>query len=168
MKKFQKKKEGSGLFQGVFMAYFILLLHVLLMAGLGCLVLFFRGFLQYMLWIFLGGATLLTYSGYRIYKRMKYEHENFSDILRLPSLNGRSFELQFLGGIASIKVGGSSDNYVIDIDRKEPLYLPKLEDAASVRVRELSELARLFENKLITLDEYNQSKKQLLNNGVIS
>jgi membrane protein implicated in regulation of membrane protease activity len=168
MKNFQKKKQSSGLFQGVFMAYFILLLHVLLLAGLGCLVLFFRGFVQYMLWIFLGGAVLLMYSGYRIYKRMKQEKQNLGNILRLPSLNGRSFELQFLGGLASIKVGGSSENYAIGMDTSEPLYIPQLEDTASVRVRELSELARLFENELITLDEYNQSKKQLLNNGAIS
>mgnify|MGYP006307721303 FL=1 len=73
MKESYKTTEGSGLFKGVFMVCSILLLHVVLLAGLGCLVLFFRGMIQYMLWIFLCGSALVTYSGYRVYKRMRDE-----------------------------------------------------------------------------------------------
>ncbi|QTA82697.1 Uncharacterized protein dnl_50790 [Desulfonema limicola] len=161
MAKEYKKKQGSGLFQGIFMAYFILLLHVVLLAGLGCLVLFFRGFVQYMLWIFLGGASLITYSGYKILKRMKQEKRNFQDLLQLPMLNGRSLEIDFLGGLASFKVGSSKNNIIsMDIDNNS--LVPQLEDPGASRIRKLSELANLYENNLITLDEYNLGKKQIL------
>ena len=160
MKESYKTTEGSGLFKGVFMAYSILLLHVVLLAGLGCLVLFFRGIIQYMLWIFLGGTALVTYSGYRVYKRMHDERKNLGELLSLPMFTGRSVEVNLMGGLASLKVG-NRDN----CDTKPYTYNPsrQLEDPATSRIRELRELARLFENKLITLDEYNRTKEQLLN-----
>jgi len=164
-KKYKKTKQEGGLLQGVFTAYFILLLHVALLAGLGCLVLFFRGFVQYMLWIFLGGATLITYSGYRVLKRMKQEKQNLRDLLQLPVLKGRSLEVDFLGGIASFKIGASNNN-VMTIDRGMNNLVPQLEGSGAVRVRDLTELARLYENNLITLDEYNFGKKQILNNMI--
>ena len=158
-KEYKKTKQGTGLFQGICMAYLILLLHVVLLAGLGCLVLFFRGFVQYMLWIFLGGATLITYSGYKVLKRMKQERQNFRDLLQLPMLNNKNFEIDFLGGIASLKFN-SSNNNIISIDKDN--IVPQLEDSQAARIRKLSELASLYENNLITLDEYNLGKKQIL------
>ncbi len=137
----------------------ILLLHVVLLAGLGCLVLFFRGMVQYMLWIFLGGSALVTYSGYRAYKRMRDERKNLGELLSLPMFTGRSVEVNLLGGLASLKIGDRENAdipYTLDPSRQ-------LEDPAANRIRELRELARLFENKLITLDEYNRTKEQLLN-----
>ena len=38
----------------------------------------------------------------------------------------------------------------------------QLEDPDAIRTRELTELARLFEKELITLDEYNIAKQRLL------
>jgi uncharacterized membrane protein YqjE len=45
----RKKKEGDGLMKSVMMAYLILVLHVVLLMGLGVLVFFFRGIVHYML-----------------------------------------------------------------------------------------------------------------------
>lgn len=160
-KEDKKSKQGSGLFQGVFLAYFILLLHVVLLAGLGCLVLFFRGFVQYMLWIFLGGATLITYSGYRVLKRMKQERKNLRDLLQLPMLNNRNLEIDFLGGIASLKVGASKSN-AIAMDYDVNNQVPQLEDPGAARIKKLGELASLYKSDLITLEEYNNGKKQIL------
>ncbi|MFP4350525.1 MAG: SHOCT domain-containing protein [Thermodesulfobacteriota bacterium] len=160
MKESHKTMEGNGLFKGVFMAYSILLLHMVLLAGLGCLILFFRGFLQYMLWIFLGGSALVTYSGYRVYKRMRDERKNLGELLSLPMFTGRSVEVNFLGGLASVKVG-NRDNGELTPYAYDPSH--QLEDPVTTRIRELKELARLFENELITLEEYNRTKEQLLN-----
>ncbi|WP_054690371.1 hypothetical protein [Desulfosarcina cetonica] len=52
---FGKRKEGDGLVKSVMLAYLILALHLLLIAGIAILVLFFRGVVNYMLWIVLGG-----------------------------------------------------------------------------------------------------------------
>ena len=40
------KKEGSGLFKSVSMAFVILILHVILIIAIGLLVLFFKGFVD--------------------------------------------------------------------------------------------------------------------------
>jgi len=160
MKASDKTTEGSGLFKGMFMAYSILLLHLILLAGLGCLILFFRGMVLYMVWIFLGGSVLVTYAGYRVYKRMRDERKNLGELLSLPMFTGRSVEVNLLGGLASLKVGNRDD---CDIKPYPYNTSRQLEDPATNRIRELRELARLFENKLITLDEYNRTKEQLLN-----
>jgi hypothetical protein len=53
------RKGGEGLFKSVMMAYLVLVLHLLLVFGLGLVVIFFSGIVQYMLWIFLLGAITI-------------------------------------------------------------------------------------------------------------
>lgn len=159
--KIDPQPEKNGIFKGVAAAYMIIILHALFIALLGCLVLFFRGMVHYMLWIFIGGTALISFSGYRVYRRMKQEHRNLSELLRLPMLGGNSIEVSFLGGVASVKVenpgaralpmgGGASG-------------MPRqLEAPGLSRIHELTELARLFENDLITREEYEISKKHVI------
>lgn len=164
---FKANKESEGLFKGVWMAYSILTLHLVLVAALGCLVLFFSGVVQYMMWIFLIGSGFTAFSGYRFYKRMKEEKKNLEEMMDSPLFRGKSLEISFLGGIASVKVGGMPSAPVLPAAEGARIYqFPQLEDSASIRVRELSELASLFEKKLITLDEYNQTKDQLFNRTI--
>ena len=159
--KNRPQKEQVGLFKGVAAAYLILILHAVFIALLGCLVLFFRGMVQYMLWIFIGGTALVTYSGYRVYKRMKQEQRNFSELLRLPLLNGNSVEVSFLGGIASLKVENPGAR-AIPIAYDDAVFPRQLAAPDTSRVRELTELASLFEKNLITLEEYETSKKHII------
>jgi hypothetical protein len=173
MKTNAKKAEGVSLFKGIFMAYSILLLHVVLLAALGCLVLFFRGVVQYMLWIFLFGSGVIAYSGYRIYRRMKDERKNLRNLLALPELNGRSVEVSLLDGFASVRLGaGHGGAGVLTLPPDAYNAVPQIENRReprpSSRVQELTELARLLENQMITLDEYNRTKDQLLNGAAES
>ena len=106
---------------------------------------------------------LVTYSGYRVYKRMKTERKNLTDMLSLPMFEGQSVEVSLLGGLASVKVGKS--HHVEYEQNHTPL---RLEDPTAAHVKELGELARLYEKNLITLEEYNQTKAKLLNGKSIS
>jgi hypothetical protein len=154
-------KEKTGLVKSVMLAYMILALHVALIAGLGLLVLFFRGFVQYMLWIFLGGAALIGYSGYRFWRRMKAEGKTLAEMLGNPVFRGRSVEVSLLGGIASIKLGKPEGSRMLSDEDVGPA--PRqLEDPETARIRELSELARLLEQDLITRQEYDTAKERLL------
>ena len=54
-----KKEKESPYFKSVLVAYFILVLHVILVAGLVVMVIFFRGIINYMIWIFLGGLIVM-------------------------------------------------------------------------------------------------------------
>lgn len=161
MNKHAANKSGESLFKSVMLAYFILALHVLLIVGLGLLVIFFRGIVQYMLWIFLAGSAAVIASGYYFYKRMKAEGKNVREMLKTPLLNGRAVEVSLLGGLASFRVGPSNKRTEIDAGE---YYAPKqLEDADTLRIREISELARLLENNLISREEYEKAKKRILN-----
>lgn len=151
--------EKNGIFKGVAAAYMILILHALFIALVGCLVLFFRGMVNYMLWIFLAGTALITFSGYRVYKRMKQERRNLSELLQLPHLNGNSIEVSFLGGVASVKVENPASRALPAGGAGIPL---QIEASGPSRVHELTELARLFENDLITREEYEISKKHII------
>lgn len=155
--------EKSGLFGGVFAAYMVLILHLVLIAALGLLVLFFRGFVTYMLWIFLGGTALLLVSAYLIYRRVKTEGMNLKDAMNSPAFRGKAMEVSLLGGLASFRVGDTNAFPQLE-DRGLPPPL-QLEDPETVRIRELAELARLLENDLITREEFNQAKQRLFRSG---
>lgn len=153
-----KPKESEGVMKSVLTAYFILVLHALLIAGLGFLVLFFRGLVNYMLWIFLGGVVLVIISGYLFWRRMKAEGKTLREMLGSPMFRGRTVEVSLLGGLATVKMGNGP---AIGDGSDGPAL--QLEAPASARVRELCELARLLENDLITVDEFNRTKQQLMN-----
>jgi hypothetical protein len=82
-------------------------------------------------------------------------------MLHTPLFRGRSVEISLLGGIASLRLGRVGGVEPLDTEVAGPAR--QLESPASARLRELSELARLLENDLITLEEYNQTKRQLFN-----
>ena len=151
------QKDREGLFKRVLLAYFILLLHVALVAGIVLLVIFFRGVTHYMLWIFLFGAAVIALSGYLFYRRMKAEGRTLREMLRSPLFGGRAVEVSLLGGLASFKMGRPDNPPAIAYDA--PPAIPRLEDPNSIRIREISELARLYEKNLITLEEYTKAKQ---------
>ncbi|MFZ5572228.1 MAG: SHOCT domain-containing protein [Thermodesulfobacteriota bacterium] len=158
--KTTKTRDLPGLFKSIFMAHFILFLHVFLIAGLGFLVLFFRGIVFYLPWIFFGGAVILGGAGYLIYRRLKNEGKTVKEIISLPVFRGRSVEVSLFGGLASLKVSAPQNLPILDsdiIDAKG-----QLEDPTSIPVRELTELLTLLDKKLITIEEYNKAKQKLL------
>ena len=156
-----KKEKDSQYLKSVLMAYFILVLHVILMAALVLMVIFFRGIIDYMIWVFVGGLIAIVISGYRFYSRMKREQKTLREILDTPRFNGRSVEISFLGGLASFKIGSSNPNIPV-LESHTSGRLPQLEDPESVRKKEFSELVRLLEKDLITLEEYNKFKEEIL------
>ena len=140
--------------------YSILLLHVSVIALLGVLVLFFRGIVNYMLWIFLFGSGGITVSAYLFYRRLKREGKSLREMLNTPVFNGRPVEVSVLGGLASFRLGGRPGFPMLGSDYPGPNH--QLEDPDAVRLRELVELGRMFEHNLITFEEFNQAKKKLL------
>ena len=161
---FGKKKEGDGLVKSVLLAYMVLVLHVVLIAGMAVLVIFFRGVVNYMLWIVLGGIVLIGFSAFYFFRRMRAEGRSLRETLKNPMFNGRSVEVSLLGGMATVKMGQSALPPAIGHDAA--IDIPRLEDPDTVHKREVSELAelaRLLEKDLITVDEFNKAKRHLLN-----
>jgi len=153
------KKEGDGLFKSVMLAYLVLVLHVLLIFGLGLLVIFFRGVVQYIFWIVLFGSITILASLYYFYRRMKAEGRTLRQTLQSPLFIDRPVEVSLLGGLASFKVGNPGNKPLLGTDLHNSGN--QLEDPATVRLREIKELARLFESNLITREEYEKAKKPI-------
>ena len=157
----KNKNQGETLFKAVIMTHIILLLHLLIIAGLVLMVIFLRGVTQYMLWIFLGATGLFMLSGLFIYWRIKSKGKKmFHDIENSSLFQGRSFEVSFLGRLASLKFGQAEELKAIENPSSEAKY--QLEDTETVRIRELTELARMYEKNLITSEEYIRAKNQIL------
>ena len=155
------RKQGENLFKAVILVHIILFLHLLIIAGLVLMVIFFRGVTEYMLWVFLGVAGLFLLSALLIYRRIKSKGKKMiHDIENSTLFQGRSFEVSFLRGLASLKFGRSDDLKTIENSSSEAKF--QLEDPETVRIRELTELARMYEKKLITSEEYKRAKDQVL------
>jgi len=154
-----KKKDGDGLMKSVMMAYLILVLHVVLLMGLGVLVFFFRGIIHYMPWIVLFGAAAILASGYWFYRRMKAEGRSLRDTLNSPLFRNKTVEVSLLGGLAQFRVGHSNGPPLLGGGRSDNTR--QLEWSGESQVQELTELARLLQNGLITPDEYEQAKQKI-------
>ena len=157
-KKNDKKRDG--LFKSIALAYTILLLHVLLLAGLGLLVLFFGGMVQYLFWIVIVGMGLIVLSAYLFYRKLRKEGRSLKEAMQSPIFQGRSLEVSFLGGMASVRLGAPTPSAAIEAGRREvPL---ELEDPEAVRIPEILELAQLLEKNLITPEEFATAKRRVL------
>jgi len=151
--------QKEGLLKSVMLAYMVLVLHVLLMLGLGLLVIFFRGVIQYMLWIFLFGVVAVVASGFYFYRRMKAEGKTLKETLSSQMFAGRPVEVSLLGGMASFRVGMPGPANGLETRQVGPSH--QLEDSKTSQLRDLTQLARLLEEDLITRDEYDEAKKNL-------
>jgi hypothetical protein len=161
---FGKKKQGDSLVKSVLLAYFILAFHIVLIAGMAVLVLLFRGMVNYMLWILLGGIALIGLSAFLFIRRMRAEGKSLREMLKNPMFSNRSVEVSLLGGMATVKLGQTSSPPALEHDGA--IDLPRLEDPNTIENREvieLAELARLLEKDLITVDEFNAAKRHLFN-----
>jgi predicted membrane metal-binding protein len=151
----------EGLFKSVGMATAILVMHVLLLAGVILLVMFFGGLVRYLFWILLGGLLLITFSGYLFYRRMRKQGRSLRDALRSPEFNGRSVEISFLGGMASFRLGPPTTSRPLIDSASGPWDEPlKLEDPEAIRLRDIEALSQLLEKHLITPEEYAAAKRR--------
>lgn len=155
------KTDSSGLMKSIFAAHLILILHILLIAGIGCMILFFRGIVQYMVWILLIGSALIFLVGWLIRRRMIKEGKQLREMLSLPALSGRTIEVSVFGGMASIRLekppGSEEGIHPGLIGHSQNLI-----GNESPHLRELAELVELLNQNLITLEEYNKFKTKLI------
>ena len=160
MPKKASNQDGS-LFKAVMLTHAILFFHLLIIVGIVLMVIFFRGISQHFLWILLGAAVILMLSAFIIYRRIKSSGEQIlSDIKNSSIYPGGGVEVSFLRGVVSLKFGQPHDMKYIESQSSGTNL--QLEDPKTVQIRELTELARMYEKKLITAEEYEKTKKQIM------
>ena len=159
---FKHKRTDGNVIKGVFLAYFILIFHVVLLGGVGLMVLFLSGIIHYLPWILLGGLGLMAGSGYLLMRYLRKKGGSLIKILNLPEFRGRNIEVSVLGGLASLKINGSESR--VQMIGKDPAGAgaETADDDRSAEINDLTRLAGLLEQNLITPDEYQQAKQRLL------
>jgi hypothetical protein len=153
--------SGAELFKGVLLAHLIIGLHVGVIALIGLLVIFFGGIARYWGWILLGGLTAAGLFGVFLYHKVKSRGRDiYRDIRSAPVMPGGTLEVSLLGGLASVKFSKPADTPALPPAAALPALL---EDSATLRIRELGNLARMYEKDLITREEFERAKAAMFN-----
>lgn len=152
--------QDKGVFSGVFVGYLVLLLHILLILALGVAVVVIKGIYDFRWVIFILGMALICGSGYIFYRRMKEGKRSLLDAMNDPALRDRTLEISLLGGMASVKLGHTGEQPKL-IEAEDSADARQLE-APRTHVQELSELVKMLENDLITREEFERLKKELV------
>ncbi len=154
--------DELGLTKSVILAFIILFFHIGILLLVALLAVFFGFITKYFAWILLGLGLVIAGTIYYILYSLKKNQKGIAEILSMPEFKGKTVEVRILGGLASLKVDDSrASAHLLEYEGgPETRYL---ESPDSSRVRELSELARLLENKMITPEEYQQAKNKIFN-----
>ena len=146
--------------KGLFLAHLIILLQLLVIAIIGMTVVFIGGLARYLLWVLLGGGALVLVLAYVLYRRFRTSGRDLIKNLDVSTLQGRPFEVRFLGGLMSFKVG-DSDNLPA-LEHKLSRSIVQLEDTETIRKRELAELAQLLADDLISIEEFTSARQKIM------
>ena len=155
------QQSEHTIYKNILAAFLILLIHVLLVGGIGLLILFFYGIVNHLLWVILG-ISCISGGGVWLYKRLKSDVKAIRNITG-ESLRGKTIEASFLGGVANFKISDSrsvGDTRQVMSGRTRQLSGPDSDSMGS-----LADLARLYEKNLISRDEYDRAKKKMLENN---
>ncbi len=156
-------KDKDGLFKSIFTAYFILLAHVVLLAGIGVTVVLFKGVYHYLPWI-MGCIGILVLSiTWIFYRRMRKNSSDIKDILLMPEFRDKTVEVKLLGGLASFKITAKTNQQnLIGHHRSNVSDRLLIEDDINRTEQEIFKLTALFEKDLITREEFDKAKQNII------
>lgn len=154
-------EQNKSVFSGVMLGYMVLVMHLLLMIGLGITVVLIKGIYDFRWLIFLTGIVIIGGSGYYFYRRMKGSNRKLSDFMSDPALQNRTLEISLLGGMATVKLGHKDESIKL-IAPETGAETKQLESPKSVQLKELSELNKMLDEGLITREEFLQLKKEVI------
>lgn len=160
-----RKKDKDGLFKNIFVAYFILLLHVFLLAGVGLTVVLFKGVYHYLPWIMAGIAILVLGIAWIIYRRMRTTSSSLSEVLGAPEFQDRAVEVRLLGGLASFEIKAKQTPSAPLLEQPEDSLYPNaklIESSVDRAERKMLELNTLYEKNLITREEFETAREKII------
>jgi len=159
-----RKSDKEGLFKSIFTAYFILLLHVFLLAGVGLSVVLFKGVYHYLPYIMAGLAILVLTVAWIVYRRMREHSTDLRQILSAPEFQDRTVEVKLLGGLATFKIKAKENTHLL-LDHSPGIHhgdTPLIETSVSKAEQKMRELATLYERDLITREEFDNARQNII------
>jgi len=159
----EKKQGYGGIFSSVLVAYSILILHIVLIFLLAIAVFFLGGLINNFIWIFFGIIVLLIASGYYFFRWFKLKRKNIGDAINSPVFNGRSVQVSLLGGLASLKIEAPNNLKLLTDNAKPPKEISDFSNTEGIH--EIEKMAKLYDDGLITYEEYRILKDQFFSVG---
>ncbi len=156
-----KDEQNKSVFSGVMLGYVVLLLHVLLMIGLGVTVVLIKGIYDFRWLILLAGIVLIGVSGYYFYHYFRQHKQKLSDLMSDPAFTDRTLEISLMGGMATMRLGHKDDGVKL-IQADHETEIKQLESSQSKQFKELSELSRMLDDELITREEFLRLKQEIV------
>ncbi|MEH0020537.1 MAG: SHOCT domain-containing protein [Desulfobacter sp.] len=162
-----RKKDKEGLFKSIFTAYFILLLHVFLLAGVGLTVVLFKGVYHYLPWIMAGIGILVLAIAWIIYRRMRESSSSLREVLGTPEFQDRAVEVKLLGGLASFKIKAKEPQALLPEHPDSQIYTDSrdtrlIESSVERAERKMLEINTLYEKNLITREEFETARQTII------
>ncbi|MEE4364450.1 MAG: SHOCT domain-containing protein [Desulfotignum sp.] len=157
-----KKSDKEGLFKNIFIGYFILLLHVLLLAGIALFVVFIKGVFTYLPWIMGGTVLLVLVIVWLLYRRMQKSSSQFKDMLSSAQMQGRNIEVSLLGGIAAFKIDAKKNPDLLTDSPGNQGNTRLIETGADRTERRMHQLDDLYEKDLITKEEFEKARQTII------
>lgn len=155
------KFKKDSVLQNIFIAGSIILLHILLLAGVGMAVLLFSGVYTYLPWVMGLIAILAAGSLLFFFRRLKNNSSDIRKILSRPEFQDKTIEIKLLGGLASFKIEPDS-RQAREISHASSQTRQLIYDNTHRIETKILELNTLFEKKLITEEEFKAAKHELL------
>ncbi len=165
-----KISEGkkNPLLSGVMAGYLILLIHLLLVIILATAVVFIQALSEYIEYILGGGVILIIASGAFFYYLLKQNGKQILNTLHNPPFPGQNIEVSLLGGLASISIKSQNRDQQPQVmleNQITPLNaLPEYPPLNSSPSNELLRLSDLYDRGLISRDDFDKLKNDLLKN----
>ncbi len=160
-----RKKDKEGLFKGIFAMYFILILHVFLLAGIGLTVVLFKGMYTYLPWILGGAAVLVIIFAFALYRKLRGGTRDMKSVLASDEFADRDIEVKLLGGLATFNISAETKDpsrLLPSGPENENRAGKALESAEGRAERKIVELADLYEKNLITREEFDHARQKVL------
>ena len=154
-------EENKSIFSGVMLAYVVLGLHILLMIGLGVTVVLIKGIYDFRWLILIASIALVGGSGYYFYNYFKAHKQKINDIMSDPAFADRTLEISLMGGMATVRLGHKDDSLKL-IHANPANEVKLLESSESIQLKELTRLSRMFDDELITREEFLRLKQEIL------
>jgi len=157
-----KKSDQEGLFKNIFIGYFILLLHVLLLAGIGLFVVFIKGVFTFLPWIMGGTVLLVLVIAWLFYRRMQKSAAQLSDMLSNAHMQDRNIEVRLLGGLAAFKINAKQPADLLPDSPGGDRNTRLIETETDRAERRMHQLDDLYEKDLITKEEFEQARQTII------
>ncbi len=154
-------EHNKNIFSGVVLGYLVLVLHILLIVGLGITVVVIKGIYDFRWLILLTGLALVGGSGYYFYHYFKAHKQKIHDLMSNPAFNDRTLEISLMGGMATMKLGHKDDNIQL-IQAHSETEVKQLESPESTQIKELTKLNQMLNDGLITREEFLQLKQKII------